>query len=75
MHNKFFTIIIFISISVVNAKAQSYQKTDLGGKSTINSIQVEIEFYNPSTVRVLKSPEGKPFEKKSLSVIETPRKS
>ena len=75
MHNKFFTIIIFISISVVNAKAQSYQKTDLGGKSTINSIQVEIEFYNPSTVRVLKSPEGKPFEKKSLSVIETPRKT
>ena len=75
MHNKFFTIIIFISISVVNAKAQPYQKTDLGVKSTINSIEVEIQFYNPSTVRVLKSPEGKTFEKKSLSVIATPQKT
>ncbi|MFZ0454181.1 MAG: TIM-barrel domain-containing protein [Ignavibacteriaceae bacterium] len=74
MHNKFLTILIFISILAFNVKAQSYQKTDLGVKTTINSIEVEIQFYNPSTVRILKSPEGKSFEKKSLSVIETPQK-
>ena len=70
-----FTIIFvfFVQIGLVNA--QTYEKTDLGIKSIINSIEVEIQFYNPSTVRVLKSPEGKTFEKQSLSVIEAPQKT
>jgi len=55
--------------------SQSYQKTDLGIKSTIQSVQVEIQFFNPGTVRILKSPEGVPFEKKSLSVIKEPIKT
>jgi alpha-D-xyloside xylohydrolase len=57
------------------ANAQSYMKTELGIKSTIEAIDVEIQFYNPSTVRVLKSPEGKTFEKNSLSVISIPQKT
>jgi len=75
MYKKLFTIIsvIFVLISCTNA--QTYQETDWGVKSIINSVEVEIQFYNPSTVRVLKSPEGKTFEKKSLSVIETPQKT
>jgi alpha-D-xyloside xylohydrolase len=73
--NKKLLIIASIALAMVlNCKAQTYQKTDLGAKSTINSIEVEIQFYNPSTVRILKSPEGKTFTKKSLSVIETPQK-
>lgn len=72
--NKIFIIILTILCSfIVNAKTQSYQKTELGIKSLVGSIQVEIQFYNPSTVRILKTPEGKTFTKKSLSVIETPR--
>jgi alpha-D-xyloside xylohydrolase len=55
--------------------SQNYQKTDLGIKSTIQSVQVEIQFFNPGTVRILKSPEGAPFEKKSLSVIKEPLKT
>jgi len=54
-------------------QAQSYQKTDFGLKSTINSIGVEIQFFDPSMVRVLKSPEGKTFTKESLSVIKKPQ--
>jgi alpha-D-xyloside xylohydrolase len=57
------------------ANAQSYMKTELGIKSTIEAIDVEIQFYNPSTVRVLKSPEGKTFDKNSLSVISIPQKT
>jgi alpha-D-xyloside xylohydrolase len=47
----------------------------LGVKSTIDDVKVEIQFYNPSTVRILKSPEGKTFSKQSLSVIEIPQKT
>jgi len=53
-------------------EAQHFQKTSRGIKSVINSIDVEIEFYNPSTVRVLKSPEGTTPDRKSLSVIAAP---
>ena len=75
MKRLFLTIASFICIMIVNAESQTYQKTDRGIKSIINSMEVEIQFYNPSTIRILKSPEGKTFEKKSLSVIEIPRKT
>ena len=65
------TLIVFVlSFSVY---AQSYKKTNLGAKSTVNAIDVEIQFYNPSTIRVLKSPAGKTVDKKSLSVIKVPQ--
>jgi len=51
-------------------QAQSYQKTDLGVKAKINSTDVEIQFYGPATVRVLKSPVGKTFIKESLTVVK-----
>ena len=75
MNKIFSTITSFACVLFVTANAQSYKKTDLGIKSIINSIEVEIQFYNPSTVRVLKSPVGNAFTKKSLSVIETPQKT
>lgn len=55
-------------------QAQAWQKTELGAKARINSNDVEIRFYNPSVVRILKWPAGKMFEKESLSVIKTPQK-
>jgi len=71
-------LLIITSLTFVMAivgKAQTYQKTELGAKSIINSIEVEIKFYNPSTVRILKSPAGKTFMKQSLSVITVPQKT
>ena len=56
-------------------KAQSYRKIELGIQSVINSIKIEIQFYSPSTVRILKSPEGTTFTKQSLSVIKTPQQT
>ena len=72
--------IIFLVISIVlifcfNTNAQSYEKTEKGVKSVINSQEVEIQFFSPSIVRVLKWPEGNTFEKKSLSVVKTPEKT
>ena len=57
----------------IGSQAQSYQKTNLGIKTKINSTDVEIQFYGPSTVRVLKSPVGKPFTKESLTVVKKPQ--
>jgi len=70
-----YTLLILVFVMSISSKAQSYQKTDLGIKSKINSIEVEIQFYDASTVRILKWPEGKPSKKESLSVIKTPQKT
>jgi alpha-D-xyloside xylohydrolase len=75
MNKKFLITVLFAFVFVNSIKAQTYQKTDLGIKSIINSIEVGIQFYGPSIVRVLKSPEGKAFTKESLSVIKVPQKT
>ncbi len=60
---------LFLSAQLI---AESYQKTGLGLKSATQSMTVEIQFYSPTIVRVLKAPEGVPTAKTSLSVIKTP---
>ncbi len=62
-------------IFVISGLAQSYQKTDSGIKTKINSVEVEVQFYSPSEVRIIKWPEGTIFKKESLSVIKTPEKT
>ena len=71
----FYTLLLLVLTISINSHAQSYQRTDLGIKSTINTVAIEIQFYGPSTVRVLKWPEGETFTKESLSVILTPQKT
>jgi alpha-D-xyloside xylohydrolase len=65
----------FLAINFNNGWSQSYQKTDMGLKAVINSVGVEIQFYSPLMVRILKWPEGKSLTKESLSVIKTPQKT
>jgi len=62
----------FLSTQLI---AQSYKKTNLGIKTTTQSMTVEIQFYCPTIVRVLRVPEGVSFAKTSLSVIKTPEKT
>ncbi|WP_320053324.1 TIM-barrel domain-containing protein [uncultured Acetobacteroides sp.] len=64
-------LLLAVSIS---GKAQTYQKTDYGVTAVVNAVRVELQLYGPSTVRVVKYPEGKTFEKQSLSVIQKPQK-
>jgi len=73
MKNKFLTVTSLACALAVAANAQSFEKTDCGIKSSIDSLEIEIQFYNPSTVRVLKSPQGRTYTKKSLSVVEMPQ--
>jgi alpha-D-xyloside xylohydrolase len=53
--------------------AQQYQKTNLGIKTNAQSMDIEVQFYSPSIVRILKSPEGVAFKKESLSVNKKPQ--
>jgi alpha-D-xyloside xylohydrolase len=75
MKKQLFLSTFIFCIMFLTVNAQSYQKTDLGIKTAINSIGIEIQFYGPSTVRILKWPESKTFKKESLSVIKTPEKT
>jgi alpha-D-xyloside xylohydrolase len=52
--------------------AQSYQKTTSGVKASVNGIAIELQFYSPEIVRVIKVPDGKIFTKESLSVTKKP---
>lgn len=52
------------------AVSQNLQKTDWGVKTSVQSMEVEIQFFSPKIVRVLKSPEGHNFSKESLSVVQ-----
>lgn len=70
----FFTI-IFIFIIIGIAQAQSYQKADTGIQCIIDSLHIEIQFYNPNIVRLFKHPGDITVEKKSLSVIKIPQKT
>jgi alpha-D-xyloside xylohydrolase len=66
-------LLSWLVIFAYYGQAQTYQKTDLGLKAKINSTEVEIQFFGTSTVRVLKSPDGKSFTKESLSVTKKPQ--
>jgi len=66
--------LILLALFSQQLASQSYQKTDSGVKTTMQSMQVEVQFISPAIVRVLKTPEGVTFDKKSLSVIKTPEK-
>ena len=66
-------VLFLLMVLAIGTQAQSFQKTNLGMKIQINSTDVEIQFYGPSTVRILKSPAGKTFTKESLSVVKKPQ--
>ncbi|AXY74098.1 DUF5110 domain-containing protein [Paraflavitalea soli] len=64
---------MLVLLTSITCRSQSWQKTAQGIKTGIDSIAVELRFYDASTVRILKGPGGKITEKESLSVIKTPQ--
>jgi alpha-D-xyloside xylohydrolase len=59
-----------IVLLLSGCQSQNYQKTELGVKTIIDSTNVEIQFYSPSIVRIVKYPLGQTFQKESLSVVK-----
>ena len=71
----FIITIIVISGTQQNVNAQSYKKTDTGVSFSTNNMSVELKFYGPNTIRIIKYPSGKSFLKNSLSVIKQEQKT
>ncbi len=69
------TLIITVVIVSGNITAQSYQKTDSGLKFSVDNMNVEVKLYGENTVRIIKYPAGKAFDKNSLSVIKKEQKT
>ena len=55
-----------------NAFSQDFSQTANGVKASVNGISIDITFFDPSTVRVVKFPQGQAFTKASLSVTAQP---
>ncbi len=66
-----FFCLLFISIS---GFGQTFEKTSLGIKARIDSIHIELRFYNPSVVRVIKSVSATATDK-SFTVVANPDKT
>ena len=72
IHHLFWGICLCFSTNVLFA--QNYQKTSSGIKTTVNAVDIEVQFFAPAVARIIKSPEGVAYEKESLSVIAKPEK-
>lgn len=59
----------------LNSWSQSYQKTNLGLKTTIKGVNIELQFFSPQVIRIIKYPAGSSIQKKSFSVIQKPAKT
>src|SRR5687767_13617741 len=69
----YLTGLLFLAAST--SQAQSYQKTTSGIRITTDSLNVDVQFYSPEIIRIVKSPAGHRFTKESLSVNKTPKKT
>ncbi len=78
MGNKMKKTKIFLSFLILligQTFGQQYTKTDYGIKTKFQSVDVNIEFYSPAIVRLIKTPAGSSEKKISLSVTKTPGKT
>ncbi|HOO84577.1 MAG TPA: hypothetical protein PLS94_08445, partial [Prolixibacteraceae bacterium] len=66
-------LFIFMALIAIGllCNAQNWQKTNSGAKAEVNETQIEIRFFSPEIVQVKKWPNGKSFNKESLSVVKT----
>ena len=68
-------MMLVLIMGFINTFAQPFQKTQLGIKTSLDGNDVEVQFYSPSIVRIIKIPKGKTFLKESLSVVLSPSKT
>ncbi len=63
--------LVFLFLSGT-ALGREYQRTETGVKTSLQSMNVEIRFYSPSIVRVIKYPDHTELSKESFSVVKSP---
>ena len=62
------TVLLAMALSLLAQES----RTKGGFKAIVNDVDIQVEFYSPRIVRVIKSPSGTEFEKNSLSVTKSP---
>ncbi len=62
-------------IIAANGTAQNVQRTSQGIKYAAQGMNVSVEFYSPSIVRVYKTPGETASDKESLVVIKAPEQT
>lgn len=73
MSNPLIKVTFFaLAILPFAGRAQTFQQTRQGVKAETRSQSIEIQFYSPEIVRVIKTLKGQSFIKESLSVIKKP---
>ena len=70
----YLSVVLFIAYTSI-AFSQSYQRLGQGVKAITQSIAIEVQFYSPQIVRVLKQPQGNVLKKESLAVIKKPQQT
>lgn len=68
------SLLLLLIVAAISSHAQNFEQTNSGVKAVVNKVDIEIQFFTSSSVRVIKSLPEKTFNKKSLSVIKTPEK-
>src|SRR5690554_4874310 len=66
-------VLLLLLLVVFVAKGQSFEQTAHGIKAVVDDVTVEIQYYSPKVVRIIKSPANRTFTKESLSVIASPQ--
>lgn len=56
------------------SRSQQYHRTNTGVLTKTDAVNVEVQFFTPSIIRVIKFPDSLPPEKKSMSVLRSPDK-
>ncbi|GHT15677.1 xylosidase [Bacteroidia bacterium] len=73
MMKKIYLILFSVLSLAGQVFSQNFEKSVNGIVANIQGVNVEVQFFTPSTVRVIKSPQGWNYTKKSLSVIAEPQ--
>ena len=66
--------LLVLLITATAIEAQTYNQTTQGIKAKTQGMDIEIQFFSPEIIRVVKSPQDHNFTKESLSVIKAPDK-
>ncbi len=71
---RIFAICFALFVILLSSCSKKYSKTESGFVTELDSTILEVQFYSPEIVRVIKSKKGFVFEKKSLAVIKETEK-
>ena len=67
---RLFVLLMLTFFIAEQGRAQTYQRTSQGIKSTVQGINIDISFFSPVTVRILKSPDGWKYTKETIRLFE-----